>query len=152
MNVTRLITIVFLGLEWFLGMLCFGVEVGYEVCQLFIRFYSYHYLEQNAREYLVRTRLVYSTVTAFPLYILPIIIIPMFIAKRSMPSSMFIILGLIGCGCYIASGAVTLASANLTWVQYSATQAFGALAITTGIVYLAHCAYEILRSRDDDVD
>lgn len=152
MNISKLITTVFLALELLLGIITFGVEVGYEVCSLFIRYYSYHYLERNAREYLLRTRLVYTTVTAFPLIILPIIILPMFFSKRSLPSSLFMLLGMIGCGCYIASGAVTLASANLTWVPLAATQAFGALAITTGIVYLAHCAFEILRTRDDDVD
>jgi len=154
MNVNGWISRAFIGLELLLGVVTFAVEVHFEICQLFIRYYSYHYLESNAREYLVRTRLVYTTTTAFPLIILPVVILTMIFSKRTASFTVFsMFMGVIGCTLYIATGAVTLSSANLTWVSYQATQAFGALAITTGIVYLAHTAYEILsRNGDDDID
>lgn len=153
MNVIKGIPIAFLALEFFLGAVCFAVEVYFEICTLFIRYYSYHYLESNAREYLVRTRLVYTTVTGFPCIILPVVIISMFLTRRTSSfRALFMLFSIIGCTLYIASGAVTLSSANLTWVPYAATQAFGALCITTGVIYLAHVAYEILAGRDDDID
>lgn len=153
MDLLRSVSFIFLIVEMVMGLVCFAIEVGYEISTLFIRYYSYHYMEANAREYLVRTRLVYCTVTAFPFIVLPTIIITIILTRKTSPFSvMSILVGIVGTTLYITSGAVALASANLTWVSYGATQTFGGIAITTGIIYLAHIAYEILRNKNDDSD
>lgn len=140
----------FLILELAFGLIVFAVEVHNEIGTIFTRYHSYHYLEKNIRWQLFWARVTYTTVVTFPFIILPVlcicVMVPM-ILRQSNFRVLYIMFGAIACVLYIATGIAVVLTPKQRWINNVAKYAFVVLCLITGLLYLVHVIYEILKDR-----